>query len=187
MRKLQLNTTLNDAKLQKLFMDKLEVLGMTKYKLTRLAVEKFLEADGGDVDKLDDFIRTGNFEEDVKRLDLSGITTKELLKELHKLDANKKEKNAVKKGGAFHEENAVLDIKSIVNAGRPDYLELKYHFEWWDVVGLITNTLARRGHKMSKRNMQWLSAFHARGEGRGSSMFQVYDDIRERKNREYLK
>ena len=107
---------------------------------------------------------TSDFEENVKVIDQSGIKTSVIKKALQELDAQKKEKNIIKKGGAFHEENAMIDLRSLLMHGKPNFHEVKYHMDWWEKVGLLTNVLARRGLKLSNKNLMWKKAFEARNE-----------------------
>jgi hypothetical protein len=55
-----------------------------------------------------------------------------------------REKNLVKKSGAFHEENALWDIQSLFG-GDPTFYEVKYFTDHWYMKTLIAQELAKRG------------------------------------------
>ena len=57
-----------------------------------------------------------------------------------------KEKNLIKKNGAFHNMNFLTDVKTLL-AGEPDLYEVKYHIDWWYNVQAISRALARKGVK----------------------------------------
>ena len=155
-----------------LFKEQLEESGISAYALAKKIIEDTLKP-VDKIDNVDEITQTGNFEEDVKALDQSGITDKTLKKALEELDHQKKTKNTVKKGGAFHEENCMIDIKSLFVGGKPNFHELKYHMDWWLKVGLITNVLARRGIKMKQKYVIMQKGFESRAENtEGTSTYQ---------------
>jgi hypothetical protein len=55
-----------------------------------------------------------------------------------------REKNIVKKSGAYHEENALWDIQSLFG-GDPTFYEVKYFTDHWYMKTLIAQELAKRG------------------------------------------
>lgn len=174
---MQLNTHIRDSKLEEMIKSELSEKRITKYQFVQNLVKEHFE-NFQEPKKLDNFSMTGDFEQDVKRLDATGITTKEILQALKKMDANRRVKNTIKKGGAFHEENCILDLKSMLDYGRPNFHELKYHFDWWIMVGLLSNVLARRGHPMTLRVKELLNGFEKRGNAKGSTMRKSYERAR---------
>lgn len=138
--------------------------GQTKYEFTRSIILDYFKESKNLYSNLETIPQTGNFEEDVKTIDNSGIETSIIKKAITELDNQKKLKNSIKKGGAFHEENCMIDIRSLVTHGKPDFHELKYHMDWWLQMGLLTNVLARRGVNTSKRTKEFLEGFSCRNE-----------------------
>jgi hypothetical protein len=69
-------------------------------------------------------------------------TLEELLKAIE--GGANREKNLVKKSGAFHEENAIWDIQSLMG-GDPTFYEIKYFTDHWYMKTLIAQELAKRG------------------------------------------
>lgn len=144
-------------------MEDLKTQNKSKYALAKEIIENHYKPKQT-ADTVKEFVQTGDFEEDVKSLDQSGITDKMLEGALKELDHNKKTKNSVKKGGAFHEENCMIDIQSLFTGGTPNFHEVKYHLDWWYNIGLITNVIARRGIKMTKRCKMLLNALEERSQ-----------------------
>jgi hypothetical protein len=88
-------------------------------------------------------ILTGNVVEDKKRID---STERKVLEQMiKKLDSkNRKEKNTIKRTGAFHNENFRSDLDSLL-AGEVDLYEVKYHVDWWYYINQISTGLSRKG------------------------------------------
>ena len=57
---------------------------------------------------------------------------------------NRKEKNTIKRTGAFHNENFRNDLTSLL-MGDVDLYEVKYHVDWWYNVNQISTALSRKG------------------------------------------
>jgi hypothetical protein len=86
---------------------------------------------------------TGNVSEDRKTLD--NTTRDDLSKFLNTLEnKNRKEKNTIKRTGAFHNENFKNDLTSLL-CGDVDLYEVKYHVDWWYNVNQISTALSRKG------------------------------------------
>lgn len=153
------------GEVERLFKEDILKTGKTSYVLMKeILIDSYKEPIENPITHLDDIGQTGNFEQDVIAIDQSGISNKMIKKALEELDHQKKIKNTMKKGGAFHEENAMLDIGSMMRHGKPNYHEVKYHMDWWYNVGLLTNALARRGLKLGKKYTMWRAAFEKRNE-----------------------
>lgn len=91
----------------------------------------------------DQIILTGNVSEDKKKLDsIERPTLEEFLKKLE--SKNRKEKNTIKRTGAFHNENFRDDLDSLL-AGEVDLYEVKYHVDWWYYVNQVSTALSRKG------------------------------------------
>ena len=86
---------------------------------------------------------SGNVEEDKKLLD--SLPRKTLEKSIRVLDSkNRKEKNTIKRTGAFHNENFREDLTSLL-CGEVDLYEVKYHIDWWYYINQISTALSRKG------------------------------------------
>ena len=86
---------------------------------------------------------TGNVAEDRKTLDET--PRDDLSKFLNTLEnKNRKEKNTIKRTGAFHNENFKNDLTSLL-CGDVDLYEVKYHVDWWYNVNQISTALSRKG------------------------------------------
>ena len=88
-------------------------------------------------------ILSGDVAEDKKKLD--EIPRDDLSKFLNTLEnKNRKEKNTIKRTGAFHNENFKNDLTSLL-CGDVDLYEVKYHVDWWYNVNQISTALSRKG------------------------------------------
>ena len=86
---------------------------------------------------------SGNVTEDKKLLD--SLPRQTLEKSIRVLDSkNRKEKNTIKRTGAFHNENFREDITSLL-CGDVDLYEVKYHIDWWYYINQISTALSRKG------------------------------------------
>ena len=86
---------------------------------------------------------SGNVAEDKKTLD--NTPRDDLSKFLNTLEnKNRKEKNTIKRTGAFHNENFKNDLTSLL-CGDVDLYEVKYHVDWWYNVNQISTALSRKG------------------------------------------
>ena len=86
---------------------------------------------------------SGNVAEDKKTLD--NTPSDDLSKFLNTLEnKNRKEKNTIKRTGAFHNENFKNDLTSLL-CGDVDLYEVKYHVDWWYNVNQISTALSRKG------------------------------------------
>lgn len=148
--------------LARLFKERAEAEGKSNYTLTKEAITAYLKKEIEIPKKPDDIPLTGNFEEDVEAMVRSPVPTKEFEKALKELDGNKKLKNAIKRGGAYHEENAILDLQSIIKDGNADFHEIQFHFQYWNTLGILTNVLARRGHKLKPKYVKWMNSLTER-------------------------
>ena len=100
-------------------------------------IPKFNQVNDGNL------ILSGNVSEDKKKLD--EIPRDDLSKFLNTLEnKNRKEKNTIKRTGAFHNENFRDDITSLL-MGDVDLYEVKYHVDWWYNVNQISTALSRKG------------------------------------------
>ena len=100
-------------------------------------IPKFNQVNDGNL------ILTGDVSEDKKKLD--EIPRDDLSKFLNTLEnKNRKEKNTIKRTGAFHNENFRDDITSLL-MGDVDLYEVKYHVDWWYNVNQISTALSRKG------------------------------------------
>ncbi len=152
---------------ERLFEEKLKEEKMSKWSLSKKLLEAYLSEEieiKKKPETLEEVTVSGNFEEDVKEIDSSAVSSISIKKAIEELDNQKKIKNSMKKGGAFHEENCIIDLKSMISYGKPDFHELKYHFDWWYNMGLLTNVLARRGVKMSKKHLEFKIGFEKRND-----------------------
>ena len=57
---------------------------------------------------------------------------------------NRKEKNTIKRTGAFHNQNFRDDLTSLL-MGEVDLYEVKYHIDWWYYINQISTALSRKG------------------------------------------
>ena len=88
-------------------------------------------------------ILSGDVAEDKKKLD--EIPRDDLSNFLNTLEnKNRKEKNTIKRTGAFHNENFRNDLTSLL-MGDVDLYEVKYHVDWWYNVNQISTALSRKG------------------------------------------
>jgi len=86
---------------------------------------------------------SGNVAEDRKLLD--SMPRQDLEKSIRVLDSkNRKEKNTIKRTGAFHNENFREDLTSLL-CGEVDLYEVKYHIDWWYYINQISTALSRKG------------------------------------------
>ena len=110
-----------------------------------------------DVKDFDEIEKTGNVIEDSKSLAASEIPSSLIKKLVAEIDNQKKLKNSMKKGGAFHEENALIDLISMIKYGKPTFAELNYFFNYWYNMAVCLNALALRGNRMTKIQRQTLA------------------------------
>ena len=86
---------------------------------------------------------SGNVTEDKKLLD--SLPRQTLEKSIRVLDSkNRKEKNTIKRTGAFHNENFREDLTGLL-CGDVDLYEVKYHIDWWYYINQISTALSRKG------------------------------------------
>lgn len=136
----QVKSVLNDFLYQKLSEYKKINNIQTDYSAIRHLIENL-----GDVKFSQNEVLTGNVPNDDKVLDTQPRSSLERwLRDLEKKGS--KEKNLIKKNGAFHNANFLIDIKTLL-AGEPDLYEVKYHVDWWYSVQAISRALARKGVK----------------------------------------
>ena len=57
---------------------------------------------------------------------------------------NRKEKNTIKRTGAFHNQNFRDDLTSLL-MGEVDLYEVKYHIDWWYYINQFSTALSRKG------------------------------------------
>ena len=98
--------------------------------------------------------KTGDVIEDSKNLAASEIPSSLIKKLVAEIDNQKKLKNSMKKGGAFHEENALADLVSMIKYGKPTFAELNYFFTYWYNMAICLNALALRGNRLTKIQRQ---------------------------------
>ena len=103
---------------------------------------------------LEDIEKTGNVIEDSKNLAASAIPSSYIKRLVAEIDNQKKLKNSMKKGGAFHEENALIDLVSMIKYGKPTFAELNFFFNYWYNMAVCLNALALRGNRMTKIQRQ---------------------------------
>ena len=113
----------------------------TNYEALRLMVTNLPKFE----QKVDDgnLILSGNVDEDKKTLD--ELPRDILEKSIRILDSkNRKEKNTIKRTGAFHNQNFRDDLTSLL-MGEVDLYEVKYHIDWWYYINQISTALSRKG------------------------------------------
>lgn len=160
---------------KELFAEVVNKEGITHYKLAKKAIMAYLENEPKEKDE--ELRVSGNLEEDIKTLSQSDKPTSFFEVLLDELERQGKLKNKMKKGGAFHFENAVIDIKSMLDGrAQPNYFELAYHFRWWDRVALLTNVLARRGELNKKAHIRLYDAVETRPDLSGDNSYSPYQD-----------
>jgi hypothetical protein len=111
----------------------------TNYEALRLMVTNLPRFE----QKVDDgnLLLTGNVDEDKKMLD---ETPRQILEKAIKIldSKNRKEKNTIKRTGAFHNQNFRDDLTSLLMG---DLYEVKYHIDWWYYINQISTALSRKG------------------------------------------
>ena len=136
----QITTILNKTELEIFKQYKEENNFTSNYEALRSLVNyipKFNQVNDGKL------ILSGDVAEDKKKLD--EIPRDDLSKFLNTLEnKNRKEKNTIKRTGAFHNENFRDDITSLL-MGDVDLYEVKYHVDWWYNVNQISTALSRKG------------------------------------------
>ena len=136
----QITTILNKAELEIFAQFKEENNFNSNYEALRSLVNqipKFSQV------KTTGLLLTGNVAEDKKTLD--DTPRDDLSKFLNTLEnKNRKEKNTIKRTGAFHNENFKNDLTSLL-CGDVDLYEVKYHVDWWYNVNQISTALSRKG------------------------------------------
>jgi hypothetical protein len=135
-----IQTILNNEQLEIFEQYKEKNGNISSYKALRLMVDqipKFSQPDDSNL------ILSGNVSEDKKTLD--DLPRDILEKSIRILDSkNRKEKNTIKRTGAFHNENFREDITSLL-CGEVDLYEVKYHIDWWYYINQISTALSRKG------------------------------------------
>ena len=136
----QITTILNKRELEIFKQYKEENNFTSNYEALRSLVNyipKFEQMDSGNL------VLTGDVSEDRKKLD--EIPRDDLSKFLNTLEnKNRKEKNTIKRTGAFHNENFRDDLTSLL-MGDVDLYEVKYHVDWWYYVNQVSTALSRKG------------------------------------------
>ena len=136
----QITTILNKTELEIFKQYKEENNFTSNYEALRSLVNyipKFNQVNDGKL------ILSGDVAEDKKKLD--EIPRDDLSKFLNTLEnKNRKEKNTIKRTGAFHNENFRNDLTSLL-MGDVDWYEVKYHVDWWYNVNQISTALSRKG------------------------------------------
>ena len=98
--------------------------------------------------------KTGDVIEDAKSLANSNISSMLIKQVIAEMDNQKKLKNSMKKAGAFHEENALTDLASMIKYGKPTFHELRYFFDFWYNMAICLNALSLRGNRLTKFQRQ---------------------------------
>jgi len=146
---------------QESFYSKCDELKMTPFKLGSHAIEEFLKKDK--LRSVDSMESIEQRTEDLARDET--ISDADIQRVIYEIDKRIKTKNSIKKGGAFHTENSIVDIKSLVmGGGEPSFYELDYHFTFWRHMAMLTNALARRGSNMTPKVKALFKAVEARAE-----------------------
>lgn len=137
----QITTILNNEQYQ-MFEEFKQKNGIqTNYEALRLMVTN-LPKFNQSVDE-GNLILSGNVDEDRKVLDQ--LPRDILEKSIKILDSkNRKEKNTIKRTGAFHNKNFRDDLTSLL-MGEVDLYEVKYHIDWWYYINQISTALSRKG------------------------------------------
>lgn len=91
---------------------------------------------------------TGNFEADVQRAEQKPTTTLE--KMLNHMTNNKTIDNKIKKHGAYHDENTLIDVANMIKFGRPTMLEVKWVIDFAYVKAVIAEAIIRKGAANAK-------------------------------------
>ena len=145
-----LQTSLDD-KLFSMFVDDVNKYG-SEYKALQHIVKEYYEnkTKPAAAKHFDDLEQSGNVIEDSKNLAASKIPSTFIQRVVAEIDNQKKLKNSMKKGGAFHEENALADLVSMIKYGKPTFHELRYFFDYWYNMAVCLNALSLRGTVMTK-------------------------------------
>ena len=137
----QITTILNNEQLEIFEQYKEENNVTTNYEALRLMIGN-LPKFSQNVDN-SSLLLSGNVDEDRKLLD--SMPRKTLEEKIRILDSkNRKEKNTIKRTGAFHNENFREDLTSLL-CGEVDLYEVKYHIDWWYYINQISTALSRKG------------------------------------------
>ena len=130
-----------------------------QYNALRMIIKEYYEnkQKPEEAQALEDIEKTGNVIEDSKNLAASEIPSNYIKRIVADIDNQKKLKNSMKKGGAFHEENALIDLISMIKYGKPTFSELNYFFNYWYNMAVCLNALALRGNRMTKIQRQTLA------------------------------
>ena len=130
-----------------------------QYNALRMIIKEYYENKQRpeEAQALEDIEKTGNVIEDSKNLAASEIPSNYIKRIVADIDNQKKLKNSMKKGGAFHEENALIDLISMIKYGKPTFSELNYFFNYWYNMAVCLNALALRGNRMTKIQRQTLA------------------------------
>ena len=147
-----------DDKLFSMLQDDFKKYG-GQYNALRMIIKEYYENKQRpeEAQALEDIEKTGNVIEDSKNLAASEIPSNYIKRIVADIDNQKKLKNSMKKGGAFHEENALIDLISMIKYGKPTFSELNYFFNYWYNMAVCLNALALRGNRMTKIQRQTLA------------------------------
>lgn len=151
MKKGKVIATRLDEDLMKLFSMDVNKYG-GEYKALRQIVKEYYSnrQKPEEVKQFSQVEQTGNVIEDSRNLAESDIPSSFIRKLVAEIDNQKKLKNSMKKGGSFHEENALADLKSMIQYGKPTFHELRYFFDYWYNMAICLNALAMRGNRLTK-------------------------------------
>lgn len=108
--------------------------------LIRQAAEQRTESAKSDEMELQ---ASGNFEQDVQRAEQKPINTLE--KMLNHMTNNKTMDTKIKKHGAYHDENTLIDIMNMIKFGRPTMLEVKWVIDFAYIKAVIAEAIIRKG------------------------------------------
>lgn len=127
-----------------------------QYKTLRHIIMKYYENQNNldEIENIEEIKQTGDVIQDSKNLASSKIPSSLIKRLVAEIDNQKKLKNSMKKGGAFHEENALVDLSSMIKYGKPTFNELRYFFDYWYNMAVCLNALSLRGNRMTKIQRQ---------------------------------
>lgn len=127
-----------------------------QYKTVREIIRQHYQTKGKaeEAKDIEEIKQSGNVIEDSKNLAESKVPTAMIKKIIAEMDNQRKIKNSMKKAGSFHEENALVDLASMIKYGKPTFHELRYFFDFWYNMAVCLNAISLRGNRMTKAQRQ---------------------------------
>lgn len=93
---------------------------------------------------------SGNFESDVQRAEQKPLSTLEKI--LNQMTGSSKSTDSkVKRHGAYHDENTLIDIANMIKYGRPTMLEIKWVVDMAYMKAVVAEAIIRKGAANKER------------------------------------